>query len=164
MVDPGPMIDARPYPGDPGGRRSLVWAALAVAVVAVVDLAVPLLVDMFPLQGETRGGPRTMGLSVRVDGGNWSLLVLTVPGPQTPATTYVGIRGPAGNVSLPRTPWSQLTEANWTVNKVLYVPEGSSGQVLPGDRLLVDRARYPAGSSVSVEGGDGSTLWAGTLR
>lgn len=129
-----------------GGLSPLVSSAIKVGVVILLVALLYWIVRGIPPEQV-----EPMSLRVTQEAGNWSLEILGTPGGKLPRSTHLLIRNTTGEIVLSRTPFSNLTASAWAVNGAQYVDGNPEAlEVRPGDRLLLDLGRYPAGYTVEV--------------
>ncbi len=105
-----------------------------------------------------------MTVSVHAVGGNWTIEVIYVPRGIHPSFTVLQVRDANGAISLPRTPFTHLTEANWSSLHALYRDANPwDDAVATGDALVLDQGAYPARSTIAILD-DGSQLTTNLLR
>jgi len=93
----------------------------------------------------------TMTVSVEARGTNWSVEVIQAAPGQVPSATYLLVRNPGGGIALARTPWTNLAPGNWATYKAAYQDANPADpNIVAGDSLLLDRERYPVGSSIEI--------------
>ncbi|OGS48782.1 MAG: hypothetical protein A3K68_00160 [Euryarchaeota archaeon RBG_16_68_13] len=138
-----------------GARKTGVTVVAAIAAISGVALALS-----FALVSHIRatecpsyhyGDPSHFGMSVTRHATNWTVTVVSSPRGYDPNTTYVQTRDSRGSPVLGRTPWSDLTVANWETYHILYEDSQPVVQfVCEGDRLVVDSTTYSSGSVLHV--------------
>jgi hypothetical protein len=140
----------------PGGISPHAKAILMVA--AVVALFVLLYITVAGLFGSPAGvAPFTV--DVTRDATNWSVRFTGVPGNHLPADTFLVIRNASEAIVLRRTSFADLTVANWSANRALYVDMApASAEVRSGDRLQIDVGSHPAGSAIEISDRTGLLL------
>ncbi|HEY4704235.1 MAG TPA: type IV pilin [Thermoplasmata archaeon] len=128
----------------------VIGTILMVAITVVLAAVLYVIVAGFVV---TNKPPRQMSVNVRETGTNWSVEVIAAPAGALPASTYLLVRDPGGAIVLTRTSWEDLT---WPSHRAVYQDANpASAEIGPGDSLLLDRARYPAGSTIEVLEADG---------
>jgi hypothetical protein len=140
----------------PGGISPTAKGILMVAIVAI--LFAVLYVTVAGLFGSTTG---TIPLTVDVtrDAANWTVRFTGVPGGRLPADTYLLVRNASGAIVLSRTSFEGLTVANWSANRATYIDRDPGAlEVRPADRIELDAAMYPAGSSIEISDRTGLLL------
>ncbi len=95
--------------------------------------------------------PTYMSWYVRATDGNWTIESVHAPPGMLPASTFLQVRDASGVTSLERTPFSDLSEANWASLRALYLDAnpGDPG-IRPGDSLVLERAAFPEGSTFTI--------------
>jgi len=92
-----------------------------------------------------------MGLYLRSMPDNWTGEVLTVASGMLPASTYALIRDSDGTTVLSRTPFSKLTQANWSTYGLQYEDMNPMmPEIRPADLLIISKTMYPAGSVLEI--------------
>ena len=138
--------------------------ATVIMVAVTVLLAAVLYVLVANLVQRPGPGPQLMRLTINEDGGNWSVTIVSVPSGKLPNATFVVIRDANSNIVLPRTPFSDLTETNWSLYGIAYEDAFPSvDEVVAADRLHINRATYPPLSALEVSD-DKRILVVQTLR
>ena len=119
---------------------------MVVTVVALFGLLYPL---MLGLRSPAPGIPLTV--TVARDGANWSVTFTEVPAGRLPSEMYLLIRNASGGIVFLRTSFSDLTTANWSTDRILYV-DGNPGvpEVMRGDGLRIDLASYQEESVIEI--------------
>ncbi len=151
---------AQMVPIPPMKPKGLTEAEMAVAIVAVVLLALGSLIWFHVLTSSMCGGPiwgdssrcgnhsgplLGIGVNVQSTGGNWTLTVSGVSGTFPIDSMRIAIYDANGSAKLDYVGFHQLTTANWPTYHVEYVRQGTETTVVPGARIVIDKATYPAG-------------------
>lgn len=134
------------------GRGALSPLIATVIMVAIILLlAAVLYVLVANLVQRPGPGLQLMGFTIDEDGGNWSVTIMSVPSGKLPNATFVLIRDANSNIVLPRTPFSDLTGANWSFYGIAYEDVSPSiDEIVAADRLHINRATYPPMSALEV--------------
>ncbi len=125
--------------------------AAVLAAVMVAAVLVPLLLARRGCGCAPPGPEPAMGLDVRQQGTDWTVLVVSVPGGLLPASTYLEVWTQGGRVALRSAPFGAMTPANWTVLHALYRdanPKDSG--IAAGDALLLDGGTYRSGGTFEI--------------
>lgn len=147
------MQEQRASGNDGFGMSPIVARTIQVLVIVVLVVLLYVIVS-----GIIRAPTRSDAVDVTItqDGTNWSAAITALPSQKLPTELYLLARDPGGTIVLPRTSFANLSADRWAVTRAAYedgnpvVPE-----VRVGDRLLLDRGTYPAGSTVEV-----SDIWS----
>ena len=135
-------------PRTPAART---FAAMFATAIMVAVVLVPILIAQRGcgcLPSYT--GPR-LGLDVRPEGMNWSVLIVSVSNGLLPASTYLELWTQDGRVALGDTPFGAMTPANWTVLHTLYRDANPKNNgIAAGDALLLDRGTYRIGGTFEI--------------
>ena len=163
----GPYPPPYPYPlpynpppprtSDAGKIILIVVVVVVVLVVATVAISAILYLMVSGLIGGP-GGPLPTVFVEQV-GTNWSVRFVELPPGRTPDGMRLLIRNPEGSITLGQTAFSLLTPANWSTYRATYA-DANPGvlEVRPPDRLLIDVATYPRGSTIQISDDFGLTI------
>ncbi len=142
------MKNVRLVRKDESAVSPVIATILMVAITVVLAAVVYVMVSVI-----LRPPPDIVTMTVSIDarGSNWSVEVIQSAPGLTPATTYLLVRDAQGGIALARTPWSSLTLANWGTYRAAYQDANPADpDIRAGDSLVLDRTRYPTGSSIEV--------------
>ncbi len=134
--------------GDRPPLSPLVATVLKVAVIVVLAALLYVIVSgLLPAPGRVE----SFDFMVVPDGTNWSATFTSVPSGKLPADLYLVLRNGSGDIVLPRTSFANLSVGRWALIRAVYA-DATPGvpEVRAGDRLLLDRGAYPAGSVIEV--------------
>lgn len=119
-------------------------------VASVVVLSALLYVTVTGLfGGPTQTAPFTV--DVTVDGANWTVRFTGVPPGRPPGDMFLLIRNASSGIMLPRVSFDGLSASNWSAHRALYADANPfATDVRPGDRLEIEAASYPLGSTIEI--------------
>lgn len=161
MDEPRGRAAVRRWLKDPSAVSPLVANVLKVAVIVVLVVLLYIMVTGI-IQSPAR--VEVLDFTIAQDGANWSVAITAVPAGKPPAELFLLIRNATGDIVLPRTSFANLTADDWAQNRALYEDSNPTvPEVRAGDRLLIDRGTYPAGSRIEVSD-KWSVLTMRTLR
>ncbi len=84
--------------------------------------------------------PLVLGVAVSQNGGNWQILFLTTPEMAQWQITLVVLSAGGGLLSVVRL----------DISYGKYIPVSESGWIAPGDVILLDQTKFPAGSTFQL--------------
>ena len=146
---------------DSGKKRRTILAVI-ILVSATVTVAVVLIgfSQQYVNPGCPQGSVGDLDLAITQEGANSSVLIQSITPIHLPSRMYLQIWDTSGIFLLNRTQWSVLTAGNWSTYHAVYEDNRPGApEVCFGDRLIISRAVYPIGSTITILA-DWSTILA----